>query len=456
MTLSVFDLFKIGIGPSSSHTVGPMKATCQFVRTIALDEVARIRVELYGALALTGAGHATDQAVVLGLMGEMPESIDPETANDRYLAVCTDEQLCLPNQRQIHFDKSSDIIFNNTPLPEHPNGLRLLAFSPQGVTVGDQTWFSVGGGFIVSATEIQTANNVQVLGVKSIPYPFESAEELLSNCLAYNLSVAQLMMANEIALHGNRSKVEQGLRELWQVMDNCIERGCRTEGILPGGLDVKRRAAGLYKELTNAGSDAADPLLAIDWVSLFALAVNEENAAGGRVVTAPTNGAAGVIPAVIAYYMRFINGADEQGLFDFMLTAAAIGMLYKKNASISAAEVGCQGEIGVACSMAAAGLTAVLGGSVEQIENAAEIGMEHNLGMTCDPIAGLVQIPCIERNTMGAVKAINAARLALRGDGSHRVTLDEVIETMHQTGKDMQSNYKETALGGLAVNVILC
>ena len=456
MTLSVFDLFKIGIGPSSSHTVGPMKAACQFVRTIALDDVTRIRVELYGALALTGTGHATDQAVILGLMGEMPESINPDTAHDRYLTVCNDERLCLPNQRQISFNKTSDIIFNNTPLPEHPNGLRLLAFNQQGVTVGDQTWFSVGGGFIVSATEIQCADNVQVLGVKSIPYPFDSAEELLSKCLTYNLSVAQLMMANEIALQGDSDKVQQGLRDLWCVMDNCIERGCRTEGILPGGLDVKRRAAGLYQELSNVGSDAADPLLAIDWVSLFALAVNEENAAGGRVVTAPTNGAAGVIPAVIAYYMRFINGADEQGLFDFMLTAAAIGMLYKKNASISAAEVGCQGEIGVACSMAAAGLTAVLGGSVEQIENAAEIGMEHNLGMTCDPIAGLVQIPCIERNTMGAVKAINAARLALRGDGSHRVTLDEVIETMHQTGLDMQSNYKETALGGLAVNVILC
>ena len=456
MALSVFDLFKIGIGPSSSHTVGPMKAACQFVRTTVLDEITRIRVELYGALALTGTGHATDKAIVLGLMGEMPESVDPETANSRYQAVCRNRQLYLPGQRPIHFDKSSDIIFNNTPLPEHPNGLRLLAFDQQGITVEDQTWFSVGGGFVVPAEDTQKTDNMRMPGVKNIPYPFESAEELLNKCLSCNMSVAQLMMANEAALHNDTDKVERGLAELWQVMDSCIKKGCRTTGVLPGGLKVKRRAAGLYQKLISAGSDAADPLLAIDWVSLFALAVNEENAAGGRVVTAPTNGASGVIPAVIAYYMRFINGADKQGLFDFMLTAAAIGMLYKKNASISAAEVGCQGEIGVACSMAAAGLTAVLGGSVEQVENAAEIGMEHHLGMTCDPLAGLVQIPCIERNTMGAVKAINAARLALRGDGSHHVTLDEVIETMHQTGKDMQSNYKETALGGLAVNVILC
>ena len=456
MTLSVFDLFKIGIGPSSSHTVGPMKAACQFVRTVPLQDVARIRVELYGALALTGVGHATDQAVVLGLLGEMPETIDPDTALERYLAICKNNRLTLPGQDPIPFKKDTDIIFNNIPLPEHPNGLRLLAFNKQGITVAQQTWFSVGGGFIVSADEIQEADNVQPLGVKSVLYPFESAEELLTLCRNHNLTVAQLIMANETVLSGDADHVKQGLRKLWQVMDDCIERGCRSDGLLPGGLDVKRRASGLYQELMSVTPDVTDPLLAIDWVNLFALAVNEENAAGGRVVTAPTNGAAGVIPAVIAYYMRFIDGADEQGLFDFMLTAAAIGMLYKKNASISAAEVGCQGEIGVACSMAAAGLTAVLGGSVEQIENAAEIGMEHNLGMTCDPIAGLVQIPCIERNTMGAVKAINAARLALRGDGSHRVTLDEVIETMHQTGKDMQSKYKETALGGLAANVILC
>lgn len=456
MTLSVFDLFKIGIGPSSSHTVGPMKAACQFVRTIPLMDVTRFRTELFGALALTGIGHATDQAIVLGLMGEMPETIDPVNALDRYEAVCRECKLHLSDGHEIPFNVKTDIVFNNIPLPEHPNGLRLMAFNDAGIVIADQTWFSIGGGFIVSASELQAAESDQRLDAKKVPYPFDSAEELLNICHQNNLTIAQLMMENEIVLNGNHATVQKGLRNLWRVMEASIEKGCHTEGILPGGLNVKRRASTLFKELEQSDSDTIDPLLVIDWVNLFALAVNEENAAGGRIVTAPTNGAAGVIPAVIAFHMRFSSNACEQGLFDFMLTAAAIGILYKKNASISAAEVGCQGEIGVACSMAAAGFAAVLGGTAEQIENAAEIGMEHNLGMTCDPVSGLVQIPCIERNTMGAVKGINAARLALRGDGSHRVTLDEVIETMHQTGKDMQSNYKETALGGLATNVILC
>ncbi|MCK5894217.1 MAG: L-serine ammonia-lyase [Endozoicomonadaceae bacterium] len=456
MTLSVFDLFKIGVGPSSSHTVGPMKAACQFVRTIPLVDVVRFRADLFGALALTGIGHATDQAIVLGLMGEMPDTIDPVNSFDRYEAVCRECKLHLSDGRKIPFNVKTDIIFNNTPLPEHPNGLRLLAFNDEGIVIADQTWFSVGGGFIVSASELQASKSGQILDVKKVPYPFDSAEELLNICCQNNLTIAQLMMKNEIVLNGDCATVQQGLRNLWHVMEASIERGCHTEGILPGGLNVRRRACDLFKELEQSDGDTIAPLLVLDWVSLFALAVNEENAAGGRIVTAPTNGAAGVIPAVIAFYLRFSSDACEEGLFDFMLTAAAIGILYKKNASISAAEVGCQGEIGVACSMAAAGFAAVLGGTIEQIENAAEIGMEHNLGMTCDPVSGLVQIPCIERNTMGAVKGINAARLALRGDGSHQVTLDEVIETMHQTGKDMQSKYKETALGGLATNVILC
>ena len=460
MPLSIFDLFKIGIGPSSSHTVGPMWAANRFLLALdargEVDRVARAEAHLYGSLALTGKGHATDKAVILGLAGEVPDRIDSDQADQLVARIRDGGRMALFGRQDIAFDAETDVVFHFTEtLVKHPNGMRFIATDAAGETILEEIYYSVGGGFVLSETEISqdgddAGSNVQV------PYPFDTAEELLAIGRETGLSIAQIVLANEKAWRDD-AEIGDGLKAIWGAMDACIERGCRESGNLPGGLGVKRRARQLKDGLlAQPKSGDADPLALMDWVSLYALAVNEENAAGGRVVTAPTNGAAGVIPAVLAYYMRHVPGADDQGLITFLATAAAIGMLYKKNASISAAEVGCQGEVGVACSMAAGALCAVSGGTNEQIENAAEIGMEHNLGLTCDPIGGLVQIPCIERNTMGAVQAINAARLALNGDGTHFVPLDKVIQTMHQTGKDMSDKYKETSLGGLAVNMVEC
>jgi len=456
MNLSVFDLFKIGIGPSSSHTVGPMLAAWQFVRTLTLAEVARVQVDLYGSLALTGRGHATDKAVILGLCGEKPDAVDADAVDALVEVVRVHRELRLGGSHRIPFREATDLLFHNDEfLPFHPNGLRFTAFAAGGPVLQSRTYYSVGGGFVVEEGATAAANATEV----SQAFPFTTCKQLLAHGVASGLRFPEILRANERAFR-TEAETEAGLDRLWVVMEGCIERGCRTGGILPGGLDVERRASTIHARLTSK-SAAPDPLSHLDWLSLFALAVNEENAAGGRVVTAPTNGAAGIIPAVLAYYVRFMGhgptASIRRGIHDFLLTAAGIGMLYKRNASLSAAEMGCQGEVGVACSMAAAGLAAVMGGSNAQIENAAEIGMEHNLGLTCDPIGGLVQIPCIERNTMGAVKAVNAARLAvIHGDGRHTVPLDRVIETMRQTGVDMQNKYKETSLGGLAVNLVDC
>ena len=457
MNLSVFDLFKIGIGPSSSHTVGPMLAAYRFACGLrdagTLATVTRVVVDLYGSLALTGRGHATDKAVILGLCGEKPNTVDADNVDALVDLVRAGEALRIAGSHRVTFHESRDLLFHKTEfLPFHPNGVKFTALDASDNTVSQETYYSVGGGFVVREGEVAAASGGDGQPMK---YEFTSAKDLLAIGKATGLHIADIVAANELAWRP-ASETNAKLDHIWAVMEACIERGCRTSGILPGGLDVERRAAKVYQHLISK-SMIQDPLLHLDWVSLFALAVNEENAAGGRVVTAPTNGAAGVIPAVLAYYMRFTPGAPIDGLRRFLLTAAGIGMLYKRNASLSAAEMGCQGEVGVACSMAAAGLAAVMGGTNEQIENAAEIGMEHNLGLTCDPIGGLVQVPCIERNTMGAVKAINAARLAvIHGDGRHRVPLDRVIETMRQTGIDMQGKYKETSLGGLAVNVVDC
>jgi L-serine dehydratase len=454
MNLSVFDLFKIGVGPSSSHTVGPMWAAVRFVESLhkqgLFEKTKRVRTDLYGSLALTGHGHATDKAILLGLSGEKPDQIDPDVVDVIVERIRTKHLLRLGGTREVPFSESADLVFHMSEnLPFHPNGIRFTALDEAGGELVREQWYSVGGGFVVKEGEgTEATTDVPV------PHEFRSGEDLLEIGHRTGLKIADILMANELACR-SASEVTAGIDRIWQVMNDCIERGCKTQGTLPGGLDVPRRAPRMLRDLQRIGP--FDPMSMMDWVSLFALAVNEENAAGGRVVTAPTNGAAGVIPAVLAYYVRFVPGANLQGVRTFLLTAAAIGMLYKRNASLSAAEMGCQGEVGVACSMAAAGLAAVMGGSNEQIENAAEIGMEHNLGLTCDPIKGLVQVPCIERNTMGAVKAINAARLAvLHGDGTHRVSLDKVIETMRQTGVDMQAKYKETSLGGLAVNVVEC
>ena len=460
MTLSVFDLFKIGIGPSSSHTVGPMKAAYQFVRLLdgqdLVERVARVQADLYGSLALTGRGHATDKAILVGLSGEQPDKVDPDRVNPLVTRVKLECMLNLAGRCPIQFNGDTDLLFHmRQTLPRHPNAMRLAAYDAEGTVLAQETYYSTGGGFVVSETEAEAGHLGLGSADVSLPYPFASADELLRIGRETGLCIADIVYANERAWR-TPAETDAGLDRVWAVMEGCIERGMHSEGLLPGGLKVRRRAAHVYKNL-QASQAANDPLILMDWVSLFALAVNEENAAGGRVVTAPTNGAAGVIPAVLAYYRRLMPGATDQGVRTFLLTAGAIGMLYKRNASLSAAEMGCQGEVGVACSMAAAGLAAVMGGTNEQIENAAEIGMEHNLGLTCDPIAGLVQVPCIERNTMGAVKAVNAARLAvLHGDGEHFVPLDRVIETMRQTGVDMQAKYKETSLGGLAVNVVDC
>jgi len=457
--LSVVDLFTIGIGPSSSHTVGPMRAGFRFCQDLVkaghLEQVHTIYVDLFGSLALTGQGHGTDSAVLLGLSGKLPDTVNPDAVSETISNIRKNKMLSLNGTHQILFVEPTHLTFNYDIFKvEHPNAMVVKACSGSGDVLFEQEYFSVGGGFVVSKCEFNaTAISSEI---DNLPYPFSSGAELLACGQETGLSIAEIMFANEASWREG-SQTISFLKKVRDCMMACIEHGCATKGTLPGGLNVKRRAYDLYHELTSRPENGmSDPLTILDWINLYALAVNEENAAGGRVVTAPTNGAAGVIPAVLAYYERFCPNATEQGRYDFLLTAAAIGSIYKKRASISAAEVGCQGEVGVACSMAAGALTAVMGGTNEQIENAAEIGMEHNLGLTCDPIGGLVQVPCIERNTMGAMKAINASRLALRGDGSHMVSLDKVIETMRQTGMDMQSKYKETSQGGLAVNMVEC
>ena len=458
MSLSVFDLFKIGIGPSSSHTVGPMRAAWRFADGLQRDELlaatASLRVELYGSLGATGKGHGSDKAVLLGLEGEQPESVDTDSIPARLATIRERGELQLLGRHPIPFDSKAQLAFIRRPLPFHPNGMVFRAFDAAGLQLRSREYYSVGGGFVVDE---QAAGSDRIVeDATALAYPFHSAAELLDHCAAQDMSISQLMLANEAAWRPE-AETRDGLLRIWQVMQDCVDAGCRTEGVMPGGLKVRRRAAGLYRQLSNhPEANLRDALNVLDWVDLYALAVNEENASGGRVVTAPTNGAAGIIPALLHYYMRFVPGADEDGVVRFLLTAAAIGILYKENASISGAEVGCQGEVGVACSMGAGALCEVLGGTPQQVENAAEIGMEHNLGLTCDPVGGLVQVPCIERNAMGAVKAINAARMALRGDGRHFVSLDKVIRTMRQTGADMKSKYKETARGGLAVNIIEC
>ncbi|MCB1471684.1 MAG: L-serine ammonia-lyase [Rhodobiaceae bacterium] len=459
MVTSLFDLFKIGVGPSSSHTVGPMKAANLFALDLdsrgLIAETQRVRVDLYGSLALTGKGHATDTATLVGLTGHGPDKVDADAIPLIVADIRETKTLNLAGQKVIAFDEAADLVFHyRDRLTQHSNGMKLAAFDAAGATLYENTYFSVGGGFVATLEEME-AGTPDTTNV-ALPHPFRSAAQLLEIGEQTGLSVAEIMLANERAWR-SEAEVREGIRDIFNVMEACVDRGCHADGTLPGGLKVRRRAHAMYNELRERPERGlSDGLSILDWISLYALAVNEENAAGGRVVTAPTNGAAGIIPAVLRYYHRFVRGANDEGVVTFMLTAAAIGSLYKMNASISAAEVGCQGEVGVACSMAAAGLAAVMGGTNAQIENAAEIGMEHNLGLTCDPIAGLVQVPCIERNTMGAVKAVNAARLALRGDGKHVVSLDKVIDTMHQTGRDMQDKYKETAQGGLAVNVVEC
>ncbi|HEY0846132.1 MAG TPA: L-serine ammonia-lyase [Noviherbaspirillum sp.] len=454
MPVSVFEIFKIGIGPSSSHTVGPMRAARQFVDNLVragrVREVARITVDLYGSLALTGAGHGTDRAVLLGLAGEAPETVDVDRIDAMLTGIRDAQEIALPAGHHVPFRESEHLLFHrNLTLPQHPNGMRFTATNAQGKTLLQQLLFSIGGGFVVGAEEFGRA-----AAKHDWPHAYRSGEQLLEMASAQRKSIAAIAFDNECALR-SAEEVTEGLDRIRTAMLACIDRGLRQDGTLPGGLQVRRRARQMHERLL-AGTSAPKPLQELDWVNAFAVAVNEENAAGGRVVTAPTNGAAGIVPAVLRYYEQFCANASAQGTRDYLLTAAAIGSLYKENASISGAEVGCQGEVGVAASMAAAGLTAALGGTNEQIENAAEIGMEHNLGLTCDPVGGLVQIPCIERNAMGATKAINAAHLALCGDGRHHVSLDKVIETMRQTGADMHSKYKETSLGGLAVNVVAC
>jgi L-serine dehydratase len=476
VTTSFFDLYKIGVGPSSSHTMGPMRAAFQFARGLddqhILDRVHRVKAELYGSLALTGMGHATDRAVLLGLAGHEPATIDPACIESTVDSIRQSKKLELYEKRPIEFVEARDLLFHrNVMFPpgastQHPNGLRLTAYDGAGEVVAVRTFFSIGGGFITeeSATTTGTSTSAPRTDQRALRFPFHSAAELLQIAEDHKLTISELMLANECSLvapQGGESAeapVRAGILRIWQAMSDCIDRGMATEGILPGGLNVRRRAHRLAERLREKEADgkATDPLAPLDWVTVYAMAVNEENAAGGRVVTAPTNGAAGVVPAVARYYERFIEGADHDGILRYFLTSAAIGILYKENASISGAEVGCQGEVGVACSMAAGGLTAALGGTNGQIEHAAEIAMEHNLGMTCDPIAGLVQIPCIERNAMGAVKAVHASRIALNESAEHKVSLDQVIRTMYLTGLDMQSRYKETSLAGLALNIIEC
>jgi L-serine dehydratase len=454
MKISVFEIFKLGVGPSSSHTMGPMTAAARFLGLLGARRPARIEVTLYASLAFTGRGHGSDRAVMLGLAGFAPATMDPDEAEAALTDILHSHLLPIGGAAPIGFDPERDILWEGrTRLPEHPNALTFRAFAGDGQPMLEQTYFSVGGGFVRTADELQR-NSTEDL-VPDVPYPFDSGASLLDQAEKAGLTIAELVMANE-CVRSTCDEVEVRLDQTVEAMFACVERGMRTDGVLPGGLKVQRRANQVWRQLTSdTEKRLADPLAPLDWVNLWALAVNEENAAGGRVVTAPTNGAAGIVPAVLRFYDRFHAGTPE-GRRIFLLTAAAIGMLFKLRASISGAEVGCQGEVGVACSMAAAGLAAVMGGTNAQIENAAEIAMEHNLGLTCDPIGGLVQIPCIERNAMGAVKAIDAARLALLGDGQHSVSLDKVIVTMKRTGDDMKSIYKETSLGGLAVNLAEC
>jgi len=455
MTLSVFDIFKIGIGPSSSHTMGPMRAAREFAVGLKnnglLSQTQQLAVRLYGSLALTGLGHGTDRAILLGLEGAEPETVDPDSFEPTVKRIRSTGRINLLGERDIVFDEPMQLLFMRSErLPHHSNGMRFSALGEGGAVLREENFYSIGGGFITRDGETEASAAAQ----SALPYPFGSGDELLALSREHGLEVFELMQANERTARSEED-IRAGLLRIWQVMQACVERGFRQTGVLPGVLKVRRRAPKLYRVLTES-RNTVNPLEVMDWVNAWALAVNEENAAGGRVVTAPTNGAAGIVPAVLHYYGRFEAGANDDGVIRFLLTAGAIGMLYKKNASISGAEMGCQGEVGVACSMAAAGLVAALHGTNEQIENAAEIGMEHNLGLTCDPVAGLVQIPCIERNAMGSVKAINAARLAMRGDGTHKVSLDQVISTMRQTGADMSTIYKETSQGGLAVNVPEC
>jgi L-serine dehydratase len=478
---SLFELFKIGIGPSSSHTMGPMRAALRFARELEstgrTPRTASVRVDLYGSLALTGHGHGTGRAILLGLSGQTPEGIDPAEIEAQLSVIRTAGTLQLPGRRTIAFDEAAHLLFHRNQMypvagiVSHPNGMRFSAFDSDGALLLERIFFSIGGGFIVSADEFAAAQATQTPvddeGTR-VPYPFHSAQELLERAAAGNITIAQLMLANECALVESAAgkteeEVRRGVLRIWQVMRECTQHGIEAEGILPGGLKVRRRAAKLAARL-RAG--VKDPLSQLDWITVYAMAVNEENAAGGRVVTAPTNGAAGVVPAVAHYYLEFVDGANEEGILRYFLTAAAIGILYQENASISGAEVGCQGEVGVACSMAAGGLVAAINAPGEtllsaaeindRIEHAAEIGMEHHLGMTCDPIGGLVQVPCIERNAVGAIKAVNASRMAMNESEGHKVSLDQVIKTMYQTGLDMQARYKETSLAGLALNVIEC
>ena len=457
MPISAFDLFSIGIGPSSSHTVGPMRAAGRFAHWLEdcgrLEVTTRVRAELFGALGATGHGHGSRAAIVLGLLGEVPEEVDPTLGPLAVAAVRAAGRLAVLGRHELAFCDRDDVVLNRRQsLPAHPNGMRLTAYGHAGEILGERTYYSVGGGFVIDEDAIG-ADRV-VIDSTPQPYPFRSAVELLAHTRTTGLSISDLVLANELVWR-TEAEVRGGLLHIWQVMQDCVRQGCEREGMLPGGLQVRRRAGQLRQQLHDEPY-ATDPLRVLDWITLFALAVNEENAAGGRVVTAPTNGAAGIVPAVLLYYDRFVPGADEEGLVRFLLTATAVGILFKENASISGAEVGCQGEVGSACSMAAAGLCAVMGGTPEQVENAAEIGMEHHLGLTCDPIGGLVQIPCIERNAVAAIQAVTAARMALRGDGEHHVSLDKVIRTMRDTGADMKAKYKETSRGGLAVNLIEC
>jgi L-serine dehydratase len=454
--ISAFDLFTVGIGPSSSHTVGPMRAARAFAAGLAADGVlevtTRVRAELFGSLGATGHGHGSDRAVVLGLLGETPEEVDTDAVPKLVAAVRETRRLALLGRREVDFDVDEDLVMHRRrSLPYHPNGMTFAAYDAAGEVVRERTYYSVGGGFVVD----EAAAGADRIKPDTTPvrYPFSTGVELLARCAESGGSISDVMLANELSWR-TEEEIRAGLLHIWRVMRECVEAGCTHDGTLPGGLRVRRRAAELRRQLQ--AEMAGDPLRVMDWVTLFALAVNEENAAGGRVVTAPTNGAAGIIPAVLHYYTRFIPEANDDGVVRFLLAAAAIGVLFKENASISGAEVGCQGEVGSACSMAAAGLAEALGGTPEQVENAAEIGMEHNLGLTCDPVGGLVQIPCIERNAVASIKAITATRLALRGDGVHHVSLDKVIKTMKETGADMKVKYKETARGGLAVNVIEC
>ena len=460
MALSVFDLFKIGIGPSSSHTVGPMIAADRFARGLAQDgalsSVQRVTVELFGSLGATGKGHGSIPAVALGLMGERPDAVDPDRTPERIAAITDTGRLSLLGEHPITFSMTDDIVLHRTKQARfHANTMVFRAFDNTGATVAERTFYSIGGGFVLDDTQVSDADQpVVVADPTPVRYPVLTGDELLAHAAATGLRISDIVMANEMAWH-TEEYVRTGLLRVWSVMQECITAGINTTGVLPGGLKVRRRAPQLAAKL-SAATDSSDPLIAMDRVNLYAIAVNEQNAAGGRVVTAPTNGAAGIIPAVLQYFHDFIPSADDDCTVRFLLVAAGIGSIIKENASISGAEVGCQGEVGSACSMAAAGLTELLGGTPRQVENAAEIGIEHNLGLTCDPVGGLVQIPCIERNALAAVKAINAARLARNGDGSHKVSLDKAIKTMRDTGRDMKTKYKETSRGGLAVNLIEC